>query len=216
MKCSNCGYDNKSSDKFCKNCGNSLNNHNPSKSIGSGGLSVDPYMSSTLSTKKVLIIAVAIIICVSIIAGAFISMNNNPTNSNNLTSESSNNHYSFGDNDVRIISGSRGSIGNDNPDNSYQDECNVITSTGEDDDYCFGASNYVSTEIIKGGKNSVHEVCVYTSWLVFVNKVEVTVTDFNGQTHKITKDIDESMQQSFDVSVPNGCSIDQIHCYVHN
>ncbi|WP_297979853.1 zinc ribbon domain-containing protein [uncultured Methanobrevibacter sp.] len=63
--CSNCGFDNEENAKFCKKCGNSL-------------IPVStPQKESFFSSNKVLIIAIAVILCVSAAVGAFVYMNMN-------------------------------------------------------------------------------------------------------------------------------------------
>lgn len=67
MKCSNCGYENESDAKFCKQCGNPLKS------------------KSKLKDNKILIISVTIIICLMILVAAFALMNNNSTISSSGT-----------------------------------------------------------------------------------------------------------------------------------
>lgn len=77
MKCQNCGSLNSDNAKFCKRCGNSLqqetlaNQFNNNSNVNN----VDEDKS-----KNILIICVAAVICVLIVAGAFIILNGNSNN----------------------------------------------------------------------------------------------------------------------------------------
>lgn len=65
MKCSKCGHENADDAKFCQKCGSSLE----SKTISDN--------ESFFKRNKVLVIAIAAILCVAIVAGLFVYMNTN-------------------------------------------------------------------------------------------------------------------------------------------
>ena len=77
MKCPECGTDNKDGAKFCKNCGNALNmvKMEPSYSSNNSNVKGD--------NKKLLLICGTIIICIAIIAAAFVMISNNGDNASN-------------------------------------------------------------------------------------------------------------------------------------
>ncbi len=73
MKCPSCGEENKVGAKFCKHCGARLNvNASPTPS------------SQPKDNKNTLIICATAIICVIIIAGAFVLLNSNDNNENTV------------------------------------------------------------------------------------------------------------------------------------
>lgn len=65
MKCSSCGYENDDSARFCQNCGSTLIQNST------------PQKESFFKSNKVLIIAIAVIICVFAVVGTFVYMNMN-------------------------------------------------------------------------------------------------------------------------------------------
>ena len=88
MKCPKCGTENTGNAKFCKSCGEKLQ----------GNLSSDNSTSESKSNKNILIICATVIICVIIIAGAFLAIGNSSNNSvsTDSSSESSINTNSAG------------------------------------------------------------------------------------------------------------------------
>ena len=124
MKCPKCGTDNKDGAKFCKGCGEQL-------SIIS---SPDSNVSEPKSNKNTLIICVTAIICVLIIASAFVLLNSG-TNSETVA------------NDVNLTNTSNDTV-NDTSDDSSQDTAvaeNTVDSMtyGEASTYLSGASSTV-------------------------------------------------------------------------
>lgn len=124
MKCPKCGTDNKDGAKFCKGCGEQL-------SIIS---SPDSNVSESKSNKNTLIICVTAIICVLIIASAFVLLNSG-TNSETVA------------NDVNLTNTSNDTV-NDTSDDSSQDTAvaeNTVDSMtyGEASTYLSGASSTV-------------------------------------------------------------------------
>ena len=108
MICPQCGMENKDSAKFCKNCGSPLK----SNSIANNGVQSTPSSSSMginnqannagKGNKNLILICATIIICIAIIAAAFVMIsgndggssdsdadNNVDSNSNNAVSDSS-------------------------------------------------------------------------------------------------------------------------------
>ena len=76
MKCPHCGSLNKDDAKFCKNCGNHINNSSLAYQDKFGkNKSVKDEGSS--KSKNILIVCITVIICVAIVAGALIYMNGN-------------------------------------------------------------------------------------------------------------------------------------------
>lgn len=75
MICPNCGAEDKNGSKFCKKCGTPL----PS---GENADNKNQNNIQNKSNNKTLIIAVAAIICVAIVAGAFVLVSNNSNNVN--------------------------------------------------------------------------------------------------------------------------------------
>lgn len=76
MKCPHCGSLNKDDAKFCKNCGNPINNSSLAYQDKFGkNQSVKEEGSS--KSKNILIVCITVIICVAIVAGALIYMNSN-------------------------------------------------------------------------------------------------------------------------------------------
>lgn len=71
MKCPKCGTENTGNAKFCKSCGEKLQ----------GNLSSHNSTSESKSNKNILIICATVIICVIIIAGAFLALGNSSNNS---------------------------------------------------------------------------------------------------------------------------------------
>ena len=65
MKCSSCGHENETDARFCQKCGESLNQNST------------PQKQSFFKSNKVLIIAIAVILCVCAAVGAFVYMNIN-------------------------------------------------------------------------------------------------------------------------------------------
>ena len=65
MKCSSCGHENAADAKFCQKCGSSLSQNLTSQK------------ESFFKVNKVLIIAIAVIICVSVAVGTFVYVNMN-------------------------------------------------------------------------------------------------------------------------------------------
>ena len=63
MKCSKCGHENADDAKFCQKCGNSI------------GANPGSDNESFFKKNKVLVIAIAAILCVAIVAGLFVYMN---------------------------------------------------------------------------------------------------------------------------------------------
>ena len=78
MKCPKCGLDNDDGAKFCKSCGASL----------------ESSPQGEKSSKNTLIIAVTAIICICIIAGAFIMVSGNNSNDSVAVNESDTNSSS--------------------------------------------------------------------------------------------------------------------------
>ena len=79
MKCPHCGSLNKDDAKFCKNCGNPINNSSLAYQDKFGkNQSVKEEGSS--KSKNILIVCITVIICVAIVAGALIYMNSNSDN----------------------------------------------------------------------------------------------------------------------------------------
>ena len=100
MFCPDCGAENKDNAKFCKNCGASLNkaanqdNTLKSKVADSDNAQKASQVSSNIpqnatkssGNKNTLIICVTAIICVAIIAGAFILLNSNQSSDSDTVS----------------------------------------------------------------------------------------------------------------------------------
>ena len=88
MKCPNCGAENQDNAKFCKSCGKNIQKNHSSN---------DSNIESK-SNKNILIICGTVIICVIIIAGAFLALGNSSNNSvsTDSSSESSINTNSAG------------------------------------------------------------------------------------------------------------------------
>ena len=88
MKCPDCGAENQDNAKFCKSCGKNIQKNHSSN---------DSNIESK-SNKNILIICATVIICVIIIAGAFLAIGNSSNNSvsTDSSSESSINTNSAG------------------------------------------------------------------------------------------------------------------------
>lgn len=100
MFCPDCGAENKDNAKFCKNCGASLNkaanqdNTLKSKVADSDNAQKASQVSSNIpqnaaksgGNKNTLIICVTAIICVAIIAGAFLLLNSNQSSDSDTVS----------------------------------------------------------------------------------------------------------------------------------
>ena len=74
MKCPKCGTDNNDNAKFCKGCGENLQNVSSSTN----------QSSKPKSSKNTLIICATAIICVLIIAGAFVLLSNGSSDESNM------------------------------------------------------------------------------------------------------------------------------------
>ncbi len=81
MKCPNCGSLNSDNAKFCKRCGNSLQQETLANQFKN-----DSNVNNVKEdkSKNILIICVAAVICVLIVAGAFIYVNYNNDNNSNV------------------------------------------------------------------------------------------------------------------------------------
>lgn len=81
MKCPNCGSLNSDNAKFCKRCGNSLQQETLANQFNN-----DSNVNNVKEdkSKNILIICVAAVICVLIVAGAFIYVNYNNDNNSDV------------------------------------------------------------------------------------------------------------------------------------
>lgn len=81
MKCPNCGSLNSDNAKFCKRCGNSLQHETLANQFNN-----DSNVNNVNEdkSKNILIICVAAVICVLIVAGAFIYVNYNNDNNSDV------------------------------------------------------------------------------------------------------------------------------------
>lgn len=89
MKCPKCDAENKDDAKFCKNCGEKLESVTSQINVSKPETNKGTMLSRSQSTeskpksnKNILIICVTAIICVAIVAGAFIFINNGFNGSN--------------------------------------------------------------------------------------------------------------------------------------
>ena len=87
MKCPSCGSDNREGSKFCKNCGERLNDNRNNNMDDA-----KPVEGKT--NKNLLIVCATIVICVIIAAGALIYMNNESSDYETASGEATNDYSS--------------------------------------------------------------------------------------------------------------------------
>lgn len=102
MICPNCGSENNDKSKFCKKCGSSLKNDK--NSFNADGGTVNNAKESS-NTSNILIISITVIICLLIVAGAFVYLNafNQSSDSSSSISDSSSNVVSTSDSSSSTI-----------------------------------------------------------------------------------------------------------------
>ena len=100
MFCSKCGFDNKDSSKFCKNCGEPLNIHSKNMKVNTSS-QIDGHRSSK-NNKNLIILCVTILIIAALIAGTLLLTNNteNVDSSNDSTNQT--NNTTMGDKELKV------------------------------------------------------------------------------------------------------------------
>jgi hypothetical protein len=153
--CPNCGFENKNSAKFCKNCGTPLitdrpikdnyvaTGNDPTARVDNSNFNSNKNSDSSSDNKNLIIICLTVVICAILIAGALVLFSNNNSNDNSdilSDSASLNGSNAIEVNDTDI---------NNEPKNSAQSSIKILSgsfSTGSgksDKTYC---SVYVGEE----------------------------------------------------------------------
>ena len=153
--CPNCGFENKNSAKFCKNCGTPLitdrpikdnyvaNGNDPTARVDNSNFNSNKNSDSSSDNKNLIIICLTVVICAILISGALVLFSNNNSNDNSdilSDSASLNGSNAIEVNDTDI---------NNEPKNSAQSSIKILSgsfSTGSgksDKTYC---SVYVGEE----------------------------------------------------------------------
>lgn len=215
MICPQCGMENKDSAKFCKNCGSPLK----SNSIANNGVQSTPSSSSMginnqvnnagKGNKNLILICATIIICIAIIAAAFVMIsgndggssdsdayNNVDSNSNNAVSDSSSSSSKVSSSSASESTGSQAS-------DIYIKYCDFYTGSAKTDkSYCsanigtehYGEKYKISVQYSRNDANlndgvsatkTVDEegfLHIYTSnaFDVYPDKAVVTIYDAKG------------------------------------